>query len=65
MLLKVERGQGVAADRVPELLHETLHQFKKQLLVTPEVQLVAYGELPRSERKSQRIFDQRNTDEVI
>jgi phenylacetate-coenzyme A ligase PaaK-like adenylate-forming protein len=65
MLLKVERGQGVDAGRVPELLHETLHQFKKQLLVTPEVQIVAYGELPRSERKSQRIFDQRITDEVV
>lgn len=65
MLLKVERGQGVDAGRVPELLHEMLHQFKKQLLVTPEVQVVAYGELPRSERKSQRIFDQRITDEVV
>jgi phenylacetate-coenzyme A ligase PaaK-like adenylate-forming protein/ABC-type branched-subunit amino acid transport system ATPase component len=65
MQLKVERGQGVDASRVPELLHETMHQFKKQLLVTPEVMLVAYGELPRSERKSQRIFDQRITDEVV
>ena len=65
MQLKVERGQGVDAGRAPELLHETLHQFKKQLLVTPEVQIVAYGELPRSERKSQRIFDQRITDEVV
>ncbi|MHB8708902.1 MAG: ATP-binding cassette domain-containing protein [Desulfuromonadales bacterium] len=65
MQLKVERGQGVDTNRVPELLHETIHQFKKQLLVTPEVAIVAYGELPRSERKSQRIFDQRITDEVV
>jgi len=65
MQLKVERGQGVDANRVPELLHETIHQFKKQLMVTPEVAIVAYGELPRSERKSQRIFDQRITDEVV
>jgi len=65
MHLKVERGQGVDASRVSALLHETLHQFKKQLLVTPEVTIVAYGELPRSERKSQRIFDQRITDEIV
>ncbi len=65
MLLKVERGQGVDGGRVPELVHETLHQFKKQLMVTPEVQIVAYGDLPRSERKSQRIFDQRITDAVV
>jgi len=65
MLLKVERGEGVDVSRVPELLHETLHQFKKQLMVTPEMTIVAYGELPRSERKSQRIFDQRITDEVV
>jgi phenylacetate-CoA ligase len=65
MQLQVERGQGVDASRVPELLHETMHQFKKQLLVTPEVIIVAYGELPRSERKSQRIFDQRITDAVV
>jgi len=65
MLLKVERGQGVDAGRVPELVHETLHQFKKQLLVTPEVQVLAYGGLPRSERKSQRIFDQRITDAIV
>ena len=65
MQLKVERGQGVDAGRAPELLHETLHQFKKQLLVTPEVEILAYGALPRTERKSQRIFDQRITDEIV
>jgi phenylacetate-coenzyme A ligase PaaK-like adenylate-forming protein len=42
-----------------------LHQFKKQLLVTPEMQLVDYGHLPRSERKSQRIFDKRLGDDVV
>jgi phenylacetate-coenzyme A ligase PaaK-like adenylate-forming protein/ABC-type branched-subunit amino acid transport system ATPase component len=65
MLLKVERGQGVEAGRIPELVHAMLHQFKKQLLVTPEVEIAAYGELPRSERKSQRIFDQRINDDVV
>lgn len=65
MHLVVERGQGVDQGRVPDLTYETLHQFKKQLLVTPEMQLVEYGHLPRSERKSQRIFDKRLSDDVV
>ncbi len=63
--LVAERGQGVDASRGPELQQEILHQFKKQLLVTPEVAFVAYGALPRSERKSQRIFDNRIEDEIV
>jgi hypothetical protein len=29
------------------------------------VTILAYGELPRSERKSQRVFDNRITDEIV
>ena len=65
MRLLLERGQGVAADQVPALLAETIHLFKKQLLVTPEVEVGAYGSLPRSERKSQRIFDNRLQDDIV
>ena len=38
---------------------------KHRLMVTPEVVVVGYGELPRSERKSQRVFDGRITDSVV
>jgi phenylacetate-CoA ligase len=38
---------------------------KHRLMVTPEVVVVGYGELPRSERKSQRVFDDRITDSVV
>jgi len=33
---------------------------RKKLLVTPEVEIVPYGSLPRSERKTKRIFDKRD-----
>ena len=33
---------------------------KKKLLVTPEVEIIPYGSLPRSERKTKRIIDNRN-----
>ena len=35
------------------------------LLVTADLELTGYGTLPRSERKSQRIFDSRIQDEIV
>ena len=65
MRLVMERGDGVDAGRAPELIHEIVYQVKKQLLVTIDVELVDYGALPRTERKSQRVFDSRITDEIV
>ena len=65
MRLVIERGQGVEQGRTGELVHETAYQIKKQLLVSIDVELVGYTELPRSERKSQRVFDTRITDEIV
>ena len=36
-----------------------VEMVKKKILVTPEVELVDYGTLPRSERKTKRVFDNR------
>ena len=63
--LLVERAEGVAAQRGPELSHEAQHQIKKQLMVSVELELVDYASLPRSERKSQRVFDSRIQDEIV
>lgn len=63
--LVVERAQGVSANRNPELAVEAGHQIKKQLLVTVDLELIDYGSLPRSERKSQRVFDSRIEDEIV
>jgi len=65
MLLKVERGEGVEAGRADELGREAVYTIKRKLMVTPEVEVVAYGALPRSERKSQRVVDTRITDSVV
>jgi len=59
MRMVVERGEGVERSRNPELIHETEHQIKRQLLVSAELELVDYGTLPRSEKKSKRVFDDR------
>jgi phenylacetate-CoA ligase len=65
MRLVIERGEGVNSGRTAELVHETAHQIKRELLVSAEIDLVNYGTLPRSERKSRRVFDTRITDEIV
>ena len=59
MTLKVERDHGVQKERDPELVKEIGEEIKKQILVGATVELQAYGSLPRSERKSRRVFDNR------
>ncbi len=65
MLLKVERGEGVEEGRADELGREVRYVVKHKLLVTPEIEVVDYGALPRTERKSKRVFDTRITDSVV
>ncbi|NLV24982.1 MAG: ATP-binding cassette domain-containing protein [Deltaproteobacteria bacterium] len=65
MLLKVEKGKSVEKERIPEITAEIAHQVKKLLLVSVDIAVVDYGSLPRSEKKSQRIFDQRIRDSII
>jgi phenylacetate-CoA ligase len=62
MTLKVERGQGVGPERDPELSRKIGQEIKKQIMVSADVELFEYGSLPRSERKSKRVFDNREMD---
>ena len=59
MLLKVEREEGRSPDEDNELARAIVADVKRILLVTPEVEIVGYGDLPRSGRKSKRVFDNR------
>jgi phenylacetate-coenzyme A ligase PaaK-like adenylate-forming protein/ABC-type branched-subunit amino acid transport system ATPase component len=63
--LVVERGQGVERRRAEELTREVVHSIKHKIMVTAEVEVVEYGSLPRSERKTKRVFDNRITDSII
>ncbi|MBN2427747.1 MAG: ATP-binding cassette domain-containing protein [Deltaproteobacteria bacterium] len=65
MEVVVEKGKGVEKGRIPEITAELSHQIKKQLLVSTAIKVVDYGDLPRSERKSQRIFDKRIQDSIV
>jgi len=60
MTLKVERAQGVDPGQDSELGGKIKGEIKKQIMVSADVELFEYGSLPRSERKSQRVFDNRD-----
>ena len=60
MTLKVERDQRVEAGQNDILSRKIASEIKKQVLVSADVQVLDYGTLPRSERKSKRVFDRRN-----
>jgi len=60
MTLKVERGEGCLGDQDGDTSARVAREIKKQILVSAAVEVVDYGSLPRSERKSKRVFDNRD-----
>ena len=60
MTLKVERAQGVDPGQDSELSVKIKGEIKKQIMVSADIELFEYGSLPRSERKSKRVFDNRD-----
>ncbi|MFC1862782.1 phenylacetate--CoA ligase family protein [Thermodesulfobacteriota bacterium] len=59
MLIKIEREDGANSEGNSDLKGMIGQNIKKHLLVSADVELVDYGSLPRSERKSKRVFDNR------
>ena len=59
MLIKVEAAQGIDENQCIELEKQISREIKKQIMVSAQVEMLAYGVLPRSERKSKRVFDNR------
>lgn len=59
MTIRLECCQGLDAGHRPELSRKVAEQVRGSLMVRPEVDIVDYCTLPRSERKSKRIFDNR------
>jgi len=59
MTIKVERAEGgnLSGDTVVAAMIE--EEIKKQILVSGKVEICDYATLPRSERKSKRVFDHR------
>jgi phenylacetate-CoA ligase len=60
MKIRLECCQGVDSSRMPEVAKQVTERMKSEIMVSPEVEIVDYCTLPRSERKSKRIFDNRH-----
>lgn len=59
MIVKVERAEGGERSDDAALGKRIERDIRKETLVSPEVEIVEYQTLPRTERKSKRIFDNR------
>jgi phenylacetate-CoA ligase len=60
MTVRVERKRGIGGNETASLAVIVKEELRKVLLVTPEVEITEYGSLPRSERKTKRVFDKRD-----
>lgn len=59
MTLKIERDLGVDQSQDKDISQKIFREIKKQIFISAEIEMQAYGSLPRSERKSVRVFDNR------
>jgi phenylacetate-CoA ligase len=62
MTLRVERNRDTEPGRDPHTAGSVRDALKRKILVTPEVEIVPYASLPRSERKTKRVFDKRENE---
>ena len=59
MNIRVERNNGNGAGEDNGLAEQVSARIRKKLLVRSRVEIVDYGNLPRTEKKSTRVFDNR------
>ena len=60
MTLKVERAENVHESAGKSLCEAISRNIKHNLMVSCGVEMLGYGTLPRTERKTQRVFDHRS-----
>ncbi len=59
MRLRVEGARGLDLSQTGEIAKLVKDTVRRRILVTPEVEIVPNGTLPRSERKTKRVIDNR------
>jgi len=58
-ILRIERAQDTKSSADSQTVETVKTLIKNKIFVTPEVKIVDYGSLPRSERKTKRVTDLR------
>jgi phenylacetate-CoA ligase len=66
MTIRVERAMDGFAEDDADLAEKISAEIRRKVLVRSRVEIIDHGALPRTQRKSQRVFDYRNgsTDQV-
>jgi len=64
MGIKIERGEDRSKIDDAALAEQAENEIRHKILVRSQVKMVDHGSLPRTERKSQWVFDHRNGDEL-
>lgn len=59
MVIKVERLSDVSGEDDMDLSRRVSREIREQILVRSQVEILDYGTLPRTARKSKRVFDNR------
>jgi phenylacetate-CoA ligase len=59
MIIKVERGMDASEDEDKRVSEKVETEIRRKILVRSRVEIVPHGSLPRTERKSRRVFDHR------
>ncbi len=65
MTIKVERVENKDSSNDQAVKKQIEDRIKREILVSSSVEILDYGVLPRSERKTKRIFDQRFEENII
>jgi phenylacetate-CoA ligase len=60
MLIRVERATDASHHDDKHTVKTVEREIKKQVMVSADVEVVDHGTLPRSERKTKRVFDNRD-----
>jgi len=60
MIVKVERAVGRTSLDDDHLAERVATEIRRKILVRSQVEIVDHGKLPRTQRKSQRVFEHRN-----
>ena len=60
MIIKVERDVGAKTADDAHLAERVATEIRRKILVRSQVEILDHGSLPRTQRKSQRVFDHRN-----
>ena len=60
MTIKVERDPQAGQDDDGPLAEKVAAEIRRKVLVRSRIEIQAYGSLPRTARKSRRVFDHRN-----